>query len=646
MYDTNSDTDMGIVQRSKLETIRRGNLIIPVWFCIFFTLLSCSDKKEPQSDTIKKQEAPFTLPKKLVDLTSLNDFKSPSGNWQLVGSVTADLNTKHDIQSTEGDKVLLNLPSEAANGNLFTNFEHGDMDLSLSFMMPKGSNSGIYLQGRYEVQLLDSWKVEKPSYSDCGGIYQRWDEARGEGNEGYEGVSPSVNASKAPGLWQHLDIQFQAPRFDDEGNKISNAKFKSVKLNGFTLHTNVEVTGPTRAAAFSDEVATGPLMIQGDHGPVAFKDIRYKSYTQDVVTMDNISYNVYEGTWIKLPDFSTLQSIKSGTDSLIQVDKVADQRDHYGLVYEGNINIPVSGDYIFTAVIDDGGELFINNQSVLIREKGPGGGTSRGLINLDKGTYPFKLTYFQDVWGARVKLFYEGPGIAKKPVANLPEEQNYQPHEPLRIATATQPAIQRSFISYKNTVKTHVVSVGTPQNVHYTYDLQQGALVKFWKGIFADVHGMWHSRGHSQRLQPGNFTIDIADGLPIAKLLAANAPWPTEVPTDYKFNKYAINDENYPVFSFQLGTVNVEEVIVPNTTSDGLTKTVKINSSDAPDKYYYRIASSSFITKLSNNYYSIGGEYYLSLDNIAEDEVTVRDGKELLYNIANTESTLQFSILW
>jgi len=73
--------------------------------------------------------------------------------------------------------------------------------------------------GRYEVQLFDSWSVKAPKYSDCGGIYERWDEARGPGKQGYEGHAPLANASRAPGLWQHLHIEFQAPRFDAAGKK-------------------------------------------------------------------------------------------------------------------------------------------------------------------------------------------------------------------------------------------------------------------------------------------------------------------------------------------------------------------------------------------------------------------------------------------
>ena len=86
-----------------------------------------------------------------------------------------------------------------------------------------------------------------------------------------------MNASRAPGLWQHLEISFRAPRFEGK-KKVANACFLRVVLNGVTVQENVEVTGPTRAALFTDERATGPLMIQGDHGPIAFRNVRIRPY--------------------------------------------------------------------------------------------------------------------------------------------------------------------------------------------------------------------------------------------------------------------------------------------------------------------------------------------------------------------------------
>jgi hypothetical protein len=157
--------------------------------------------------------------------------------------------------------------------NLMSEVEFGDVEAHVEFMVPKGSNSGVYFQGRYEIQVFDSWGVSEPKFSDCGGIYQRYDE---EQKRGWEGRAPRVNASKAPGEWQTFDIVFRAPRFDAAGRKTADALFVKVTQNGIVIHENVEVTGPTRAAAFRDEKPLGPLMLQGDHGPVAYRNVRIR----------------------------------------------------------------------------------------------------------------------------------------------------------------------------------------------------------------------------------------------------------------------------------------------------------------------------------------------------------------------------------
>ncbi len=86
-----------------------------------------------------------------------------------------------------------------------------------------------------------------------------------------------MNACKAPGEWQTLEIVFRAPRFDAEGNKTVNARFEKVVLNGTLIHDNVEVAHPTGDNWTKKEHATGPLYFQADHGPVAFRNVRVRA---------------------------------------------------------------------------------------------------------------------------------------------------------------------------------------------------------------------------------------------------------------------------------------------------------------------------------------------------------------------------------
>lgn len=202
--------------------------------------------------------------------TNLDAWRVPHGQWQVVGEVKAGGEGERFLISTPGQGVLVNGATGRTN-NLHSKAEHGDIEAHVEFIVPKGSNSGVYFQARYEIQILDSWGVEHPKYGDCGGIYERWQD-----NRGYEGHAPRVNAARQPGQWQSFDVIFRAPRFDATGRKIANAKFVKVVHNGSVVHENVEVTGPTRASTFEDEKPLGPLMLQGDHGPVAYRNLWIK----------------------------------------------------------------------------------------------------------------------------------------------------------------------------------------------------------------------------------------------------------------------------------------------------------------------------------------------------------------------------------
>lgn len=167
--------------------------------------------------------------------------------------------------------TILNGPN-GRTVNLLTDQKFGDVELYLEYMISKGSNSGVYLQGLYEVQVFDSWGSTEPmTTSDGGAIYHRWID-----NQGVGGSPPSRNASRRPGEWQSFYIWFRAPRFDANGKKTENAKFIRVVHNGLSIQSDVEVDGPTRAAMEIPEAATNPIMLQGDHGPVAYRNIYWR----------------------------------------------------------------------------------------------------------------------------------------------------------------------------------------------------------------------------------------------------------------------------------------------------------------------------------------------------------------------------------
>ncbi|HYO82611.1 MAG TPA: DUF1080 domain-containing protein [Bryobacteraceae bacterium] len=192
------------------------------------------------------------------------DEHSKPHEWMAANAVAASGKT---LNASGSGQILVNGP-KGRTGNLVTGTKFGDVELYVEFMVPQGSNSGVYLQGLYEIQVFDSHGVAKPSTTDCGAIYHRWINEKPVG-----GSAPRVNASRAPGEWQWFHAWFEAPRFDASGKKTKDARFVRVLHNGQVVQENVVVDGGTRAHMNIPEAAQNPIMLQGDHGPVAYRNL-------------------------------------------------------------------------------------------------------------------------------------------------------------------------------------------------------------------------------------------------------------------------------------------------------------------------------------------------------------------------------------
>ena len=192
------------------------------------------------------------------------DLPEKPNLWTVVGTVKLRENVSGSLDFQEGDGVLLN-GGDGKGDDLLAEMAHGDCELHVEFLVPAGSNSGVYFHGQYEVQIRDSFgkKDSELEFRDCGGIYRT--------------AAPRKNASKAPGEWQSFDIVFRAPRFDSAGKKTANARFVKVVHNGVLIHEDVEVPGPNAGASLGgDEKPRAPLFLQGTQAPVAFRNIRLK----------------------------------------------------------------------------------------------------------------------------------------------------------------------------------------------------------------------------------------------------------------------------------------------------------------------------------------------------------------------------------
>ncbi len=609
-----------------------------------------------------------------IKLDNLNDFKEQAGNWQIVGDVTVnrhiDVHHKsaeeHDskkkkkrrkrkrnvveqpkaIKSTPGTGILLNINDKEKSDALVTNWEHGDLLLELEIMLPKGSNSGLYFQGRYELQLKDSWGVKIPLGSDMGGFHNNWEK---DEDKIFRGIPPTSNASKAPGLWQKYKVHFQAPRFNEAGDKISNAKFISVDLNGVRIHSNVEVSTYTGGPIEKNEVAKGPLLIQGNHGPVAIRNFKYQLLKESSVSLASLSYVTYKGAFKGLDELNDRAKVSSGRANNIDVLSTGEE-DEYGIMYIGTLNVEEEDDYTISVGYTGGVKLIVDNKKIVEDNSSSGQGLLKGDVKLSKGEHKFILINIKSAGWRAPQL-----GLSIKSTSTNSKDfhayDSYPPNintvSPIFVQPDSKPRLLRAFVSFNGDGKrlSHTIGVGTPEGVNYIYDLGAGNLVGVWRGDFVDATPMWHSRGDGSFKPKGAVQWTFLNQ-PIAQLSSLDEAFPDMgvapnfVPKGYIIDKTT----GLPVFKYRYKDVDVENRITSDSNNNYVIHDIQFSKSGLTN-WYCKLASGKVQKMTDGSYLVEEQQYYVKVLTGQKPVVREVNGEtELIIPIDG--SKIKYEIIW
>jgi hypothetical protein len=344
-----------------------------------------------------------------------------------------------------------------------------------------------------------------------------------------------------------------------------------------------------------------------------------------------------------LPHFDTLFPKVTDYTKKIDVNQLSQRRDGVAFKFTGNLNVPISGDYLFDLLSDDGSALFIDQKQIINNDGKHDFESKKGLVNLKRGAHAFQINYFNNTWGKGLWLKYEGPEQELRTLQGLYPYPLNNTKKDLHIDPIKTPEMIRSFVNYKDEKRTHVISVGDPQGVHYSYDLTRGSLLKVWKGGFADVTEMWEGRGIDQLLMPQEMSVELNDHIIASPLTNEASPYSLKINNDITPQGYRIDDNKRPIFIYTYQNLTLEDLYQPSALTNGLQRTLSINGES---NLYSRAARAEHIEKVNAEFYTVGGYYYFK--NIGESQPILRkvDGvMELIYPLEK-DKKIVYSIFW
>ncbi|MEX0994104.1 MAG: DUF1080 domain-containing protein [Balneolaceae bacterium] len=256
--------------------MKKNLIVLPVLMLFLISTAYCqipgdTEVWEPEPKVVKPENISIEKPDDAITLFDGTSF----GEWE-------SLNGGEVEWTLSGDHMTVN----PGTGGIKTKRNFKDIQLHIEWRAPTEidgegqgrGNSGIFLQNRYEVQVLDNWHNRTYSNGMAGSIYKQH--------------IPLANPAKRPGEWQTYDIFFKAPIFDDNGNVEEPARV-TVILNGVLVQNNVEIFGPTRYIGEPEYEAHGPdgIQLQDHTDLVSYRNIWIRELDQEIIHSDGIYGN-------------------------------------------------------------------------------------------------------------------------------------------------------------------------------------------------------------------------------------------------------------------------------------------------------------------------------------------------------------------
>jgi mono/diheme cytochrome c family protein len=386
--------------------------------------------------------------------------------------------------------------------------------------------------------------------------------------------------------------------------------------------------------------------------------------------LSNVRYTFHTGEWKKLPDFSALKPASTGKleKSLVTLTPAKDHKHGFGLVFDADLIIPETGDYVFSLTSDDGSALIIDGETLIGNDGIHPAKTVTMKEVLQAGNHTMQVQYF-DGGGQRVlALSVKGPGKVGTQWLSVEREdakkaaQSYDPI-PLTSRNPGEAIVHRAFLP---DAKPRAIGVGYPGAVNLVWDADVLNLAYVYRGDFMDASSHWNGRG-SGSTPLGKDRVKVAHGLPFQVLESLDEPWvpfseaqvkyerdtvdPQKEITinvrhpDYHFRGYRLDAKRFPTFRYDYRGLHVTDTFKPEEI-EGVTSFVRtIKVEGAPDENtYFRVAGTGS-QAVTDGWIDAGSNLKIRIAGAEPVTRKVGDQNETLVPIA-TGTTLTVTYRW
>ena len=395
------------------------------------------------------------------------------------------------VAQGKGKQLLI-----SAGESVESNIRLGDSVITIEYLADLDAKAGIYLQGRYELSLVDADQEDALTFADSGGVQGRMPEVLG--------VAPLADVQQAPGQWQTLRIKFRAPRYDEASNKVANAMIIEASLNGETVQRNTLVPSFTAEPLSAWETSRAPTLIRVRDGQLAVRtlDVRPADFSnvslpdasgaetneENLVDFVSIGKNAFQSFGCSECHAVTANdsSTKTGPNLFGLFKSAARERQIVETSENHRFTVKADFSYLERSVRSPGVEL-------AIYETGDKQGEAFMPIMPPymKQTLPDQQL---DAIGYYLQTL--NPVWEQGPVIKLVESSGPEKYDPLQddlqFLVTDRVRLQRGPMEG---VSARAIHVGLPNGVNYSFDPRVLGIAKVWQGGYLDMSGELTNRG-------------------------------------------------------------------------------------------------------------------------------------------------------